>query len=215
MFFLKSRMKWIGLLGLVLSAFSLLVHFLLAGFTDDSISDYSIPVTLFSWRPVFDNPRFNRHTPLYRRLWGPTRHVESLLPYAIPRGYHSDPPARTNGFVFVRIQGGFHEIRNSIPDVVAVSRLLNATLVIPEIQSTTSSKGISSQFKSFAYLYNEEHFMASLANDVRVVKTLPKNLKWARRKKNRSLPLKSLTGLHLITTYTMFCLFSLNTRSLN
>ncbi|KAG7559314.1 GDP-fucose protein O-fucosyltransferase [Arabidopsis thaliana x Arabidopsis arenosa] len=181
--FLKSRMKWIGLLGLVLSAFSLLVHFLLAGFTDDSISDYSIPVTIFSWRPVFDNPRFARHTPLYRRLWGPTRHVETLLPDANPRGFHSDPPARTNGFVFVRIQGGFHEIRNSIPDVVAVSRLLNATLVIPEIQSTTSSKGISSQFKSFAYLYNEEHFMASIANDVRVVKTLPKNLKWARRKK--------------------------------
>ncbi|KAL1199588.1 O-fucosyltransferase 27 [Cardamine amara subsp. amara] len=181
--FLKSRMKWIGLLGLVLSIFSLLVHFLLAGFTNDSISDYSIPVTIFSWRPVFDNPRFARHTPLYRRLWGPTRHVEQLLPDANPRGFHSDPPGRTNGFVFVRIQGGFHEIRNSIPDVVAVSRLLNATLVIPEIQSTTSSKGISSQFKSFAYLYNEEHFMASIANDVRVVKTLPKNLKRARRKK--------------------------------
>jgi hypothetical protein len=29
-----------------------------------------------------------------------------------------------------------------ICDVVVVSRLLNATLVIPEIQSTTSSKGI-------------------------------------------------------------------------
>lgn len=26
----------------------------------------------------------------------------------------TDPPARTNGFVFVRIQGGFHEIRNSV-----------------------------------------------------------------------------------------------------
>lgn len=59
--FLKSRMKWIGLLGLVLSVFSLIVHFLLAGFTDDSISDYSIPITIFSWRPVFDNPRFARH----------------------------------------------------------------------------------------------------------------------------------------------------------
>ncbi|CAN8265853.1 unnamed protein product [Cochlearia groenlandica] len=182
-FFFKSRMKWIGLVGLVLSVFSLLLHFLLAGFTDDSISDYSIPVTIFSWRPVFDNPRFSPHTPLYRRLWGPTRYLETLLPDSKPRVYHSDPLVRTNGFVFVRIQGGFHEIRNSIPDVVAVSRLLNATLVIPEIQSTTSSKGISSQFKSFAYLYNEEHFMASIANDVRVVKTLPKNLKWARRKK--------------------------------
>lgn len=31
---------------------------------------------------------------------------------------------------------------SQICDVVVVSRLLNATLVIPEIQSTTSSKGI-------------------------------------------------------------------------
>jgi hypothetical protein len=41
----------------------------------------------------------------------------------------------------------------------------------------------SSEFKSFAYLYNEDQFMAALAKDVNIVKTLPKNLKWARRKK--------------------------------
>lgn len=83
----------------------------------------------------------------------------------------TDPRSQSNGYVFVRIQGGFHEIRNSVRikcsscvfninlwivvcmianillifqicDVVVISRLLNATLVIPEIQSTTSSKGI-------------------------------------------------------------------------
>lgn len=41
----------------------------------------------------------------------------------------------------------------------------------------------SSDFKSFAYLYDEDQFMAALAKDVNIVKTLPKNLKWARRKK--------------------------------
>lgn len=155
-------------------------------------------------------------------------------------------PVSGNGFIFVRIQGGFHEIRNSVSvtrllntassiwhlflslnffieknslqyftfpqicDVVVVARLLNASLVIPEIQSTTSSKGIrlisvsilitrfcytkdwltrcslmlcSTQFKSFAYLYNEDQFMVALAEDVKVVKTLPKDLKGARRKK--------------------------------
>ncbi|KAL0343756.1 UNVERIFIED_CONTAM: O-fucosyltransferase 27 [Sesamum angustifolium] len=95
----------------------------------------------------------------------------------------STPASQTNGFVFVRIRGGFHEIRNSICDAVLVARLLNATLVIPEIQSTTSSKGISTQFKSFAYLYNEDHFIAALAEYIRIVKTLPKDLKGARRKK--------------------------------
>ena len=41
----------------------------------------------------------------------------------------------------------------------------------------------SSEFKSFAYLYNEDQFMIALTKDVKIVKTLPKNLKGARRKK--------------------------------
>ncbi|KAI5591704.1 hypothetical protein BDE02_04G100100 [Populus trichocarpa] len=180
---IKSKMKWVGLVGLVLSAFSLFVHFLLARFTEEGITDYQSSVTIFSWRPVFENPDFAKNSPSYRRLWGPVRSLESLHPDANPRGYYTDPRSESSGYVFVRIQGGFHEIRNSICDVVVISRLLNATLVIPEIQSTTRSKGISSQFKSFAYLYNEDNFMAALVKDVKVVKTLPQNLKDARRLK--------------------------------
>lgn len=41
----------------------------------------------------------------------------------------------------------------------------------------------SSRFKSFAYLYNEDQFIVSLAKDVKIVRTLPKYLKGARRKK--------------------------------
>ncbi|XP_061948088.1 O-fucosyltransferase 27-like [Populus nigra] len=180
---IMSKMKWVGLVGLVLSAFSLFVHFLLARYTEEGISDYQSSVTIFSWRPIFENSDFAKNSPLYRRLWGQVRRLESLHPDANPRGYYADPRSESSGYVFVRIQGGFHEIRNSICDVVAISRLLNATLVIPEIQSTTSSKGISSGFKSFAYLYNEDQFMAALVKDVKVVKTLPQNLKGARRKK--------------------------------
>uniref|UniRef100_A0A6M2F6E1 O-fucosyltransferase family protein n=1 Tax=Populus davidiana TaxID=266767 RepID=A0A6M2F6E1_9ROSI len=178
-----SKMKWVGLVGLVLSAFSLFVHFLLARYTEEGISDFQSSVTIFSWRPIFENSDFAKNSPLYRRLWGQVRRLESLHPDANPRGYYADPRSESSGYVFVRIQGGFHEIRNSICDVVVISRLLNATLVIPEIQSTTSSKGISSEFKSFAYLYNEDQFMAALVKDVKVVKTLPQNLKDARRLK--------------------------------
>ena len=42
----------------------------------------------------------------------------------------------------------------------------------------------SSKFKSFSYLYNEEQFIAALTNDVIVVKSLPKSLKEARKRKN-------------------------------
>ncbi|KZV21022.1 hypothetical protein F511_17502 [Dorcoceras hygrometricum] len=185
--FFKSRLKWVGLIGLVLSAVSLFAHFLLARYTYGfAASEYhqSSSITIFSWRPIFENADFSSDTAFYRRLWGPVRPFDSIHPYANPRGHYVAPATQSNGFIFVRIQGGFHEIRNSICDVVVVARLLNATLVIPELQSTTSSKGISTQFKSFAYLYNEDQFMVALAEDVKVVKTLPKDLKGARRKKN-------------------------------
>ncbi|XAR51612.1 hypothetical protein NMG60_11006288 [Bertholletia excelsa] len=179
----KSRMKWVGLVGLVLSALSLVAHFLLARYTEQGVLEYQASITIFSWRPVFENADLSRTSPFHRRLWGPVRELESLYPLANPRGNYAAPILRTKGFMFVRIRGGFHEIRNSICDVVLVSRFLNATLVIPEIQSTTSSKGISSEFKSFAYLYNEDQFIAALANDIKIVKSLPKNLKGARKKK--------------------------------
>ncbi|KAF9624472.1 hypothetical protein IFM89_011480 [Coptis chinensis] len=186
MFLLKSKLKWVGLLGLILSAVSLFTHFLLARYTGPNNTidaSYQTTITIFSWRPIFENADVSRNGLRHRRLWGPVRPLQNLHPYANPRGNYEAPNSRTNGYIFVRIQGGFHEIRNSISDVVVVARLLNATLVIPEIQSTTSSKGISSGFKSFAYLYNEDQFIVALAKDVRVLKTLPKTLKLARRMK--------------------------------
>lgn len=55
----KSRMKWVGLVGIVLSAFSLFTHFFLARFTQDSISEFQSSITIFSWRPVFEHADFS------------------------------------------------------------------------------------------------------------------------------------------------------------
>lgn len=54
----KSKMKWVGLVGLILSVFSLLVHILLARFTEEGVSEYQSSITIFSWRPVFENADF-------------------------------------------------------------------------------------------------------------------------------------------------------------
>ncbi|XP_077223211.1 O-fucosyltransferase family protein [Tasmannia lanceolata] len=180
---MKSKMKWVALVGLVLSALSLSAHFLLARYTGKSIDVYQPPITIFTWRPIFENADLSRSGSIYKRLWGPVRPLESLHPHANPREKYEAPDLQTNGFVFVKIQGGFHEIRNSICDAVVVSRLLNATLVIPELQPTTSTKGISSDFKSFAYLYDDDQFIVALAKDVVVVRSLPKSFKAAKRKK--------------------------------
>ncbi|XP_031109151.1 O-fucosyltransferase 27-like isoform X1 [Ipomoea triloba] len=182
----SKKMKMVALVGLLVSAFSLVTHIRLARRTYmDAISDYrqSFVAVFSSGRRIFDNADLLKANPTYRRLWGAVRPLESLYPDANPGQNYAAPEPQSTGFIFVRIRGGFHEIRNSISDVVAVSRLLNATLVIPEILSTTSSKGISSQFKSFAYLYNEDHFMEALAKDITIVKALPPNLRDARIKK--------------------------------
>ncbi|GLJ18130.1 hypothetical protein SUGI_0320260 [Cryptomeria japonica] len=178
----KAKRKWAALIGLVLSLPSLVTHlFLFARYSSRELLDDRPIVEVLRWRPHFDTRNLPQGSFKYRKLWGPVKSLESLYPYAKPRGQFPAPSWHNNGYIFVKIQGGFREIRSSICDVVAVSRLLNATLVIPELQETTSTKGISSKFKSFGYLYNEDHFIAALANDVLVVKSLPKMFKNARK----------------------------------
>ncbi|GMY14262.1 protein EMBRYO SAC DEVELOPMENT ARREST 30 [Fagus crenata] len=117
-----------------------------------------------------------------KKIWGLVNSLDPLEPYANPRTTYPVPKEHSNLFIYAKIFGGFAKIRSSICDLVIISRLLNATLVIPEIQDSTRSKGISYKFKSFSYLYNEEQFIASLKNDIIIVKSLPENLKAVRRR---------------------------------
>ncbi|XP_074310703.1 protein EMBRYO SAC DEVELOPMENT ARREST 30 [Silene latifolia] len=176
----RSKIKWAALGGLVLSILSLAVHLILARYSYADLLQYT-PVHIFT-----DDLAISvAGTPVvgYKRLWGNVRFLQSLQPYSNPRTSFPDPSTRSNGFIYAKIFGGFEKIRNSIADLVAIARMLNATLVIPEIQESLRSKGISSSYTSFSYLYNEEQFVAALKNDVIIVKTLPSKLKEARKQK--------------------------------
>lgn len=55
----KSKLKWVGLFGLVLSAFSLFTHFLLARYSVGvTVSEYKSSITIFSWRPIVEIANF-------------------------------------------------------------------------------------------------------------------------------------------------------------
>lgn len=56
----KSKMKWVGLLGLVLSAISLFVHFLLARFTEGGVSEYHSSITIFPRRTIGESLNFSK-----------------------------------------------------------------------------------------------------------------------------------------------------------
>ncbi|XP_074330785.1 protein ESMERALDA 1-like isoform X2 [Apium graveolens] len=75
----------------------------------------------------------------------------------------------SNGYIYVEANGGLNQQRTSICNAVAVAAYLNATLVIPEFHYHSIWKD-SSEFKD---IYDEEFFLSTLKNDVRIVDKVP------------------------------------------
>ncbi|XP_024963084.1 O-fucosyltransferase 38 isoform X2 [Cynara cardunculus var. scolymus] len=105
---------------------------------------------------------------------------EKLWEAPFSAGLHScvNPTSRYQAFqegdhyITVRSNGGLNQMRTGIADMIAVSRMMNATLVIPELdrRSFWQDKSI------FSDIFDEDHFIDSLKHDVRIIKKLPPEL---------------------------------------
>ncbi|KAF2299164.1 hypothetical protein GH714_030869 [Hevea brasiliensis] len=120
-------------------------------------------------------------------LWQPrfftniTNKITQNTPFPLQVQVHAQPPpppppllrARnytSNGYLKVSCNGGLNQMRAAICDMVTVARLLNLTLVVPELDKTSFWADPS----NFEDIFNVKHFIDSLRDEVRIVRRVPK-----------------------------------------
>ncbi|KAJ6981992.1 hypothetical protein D5086_019874 [Populus alba] len=75
----------------------------------------------------------------------------------------------SNGYIYVEANGGLNQQRTSICNAVAVAGFLNATLLIPNFHYHSIWRDPS----KFEDIYDEDYFISTLENVVRVVDKIP------------------------------------------
>ncbi|KAK9270603.1 hypothetical protein L1049_026185 [Liquidambar formosana] len=111
----------------------------------------------------------------FHKLWKPPPNRD-FVPCVEPSPNYSSP-AESRGYLLVHTNGGLNQMRAGICDMVAVARIINATLVIPELDKRSFWQDTS----NFSDVFDEDHFVNSLADDVKVIKKLPKEMATAAR----------------------------------
>lgn len=86
-------------------------------------------------------------------------------------------PLEPSRYIQVFLDGGLNQQRMGICDAVAVAKILNATLVIPHLDINPVWKDTS----SFEEIFDVDHFINTLKDEVSIIKIPPKEYLWSTR----------------------------------
>lgn len=107
-------------------------------------------------------------------LWqNPYSATTSWKPCAERResGFSDLPPENeTTGYVLIHAEGGLNQQRIAICNAVAVAKIMNATLILPLLKQDQIWKDQT----KFEDIFDVDHFIDYLKDDVRIVRDIPK-----------------------------------------
>ncbi|KAK1554244.1 hypothetical protein Q3G72_009656 [Acer saccharum] len=86
-------------------------------------------------------------------------------------------PKIPQGYIQVFLDGGLNQQRMGICDAVAVAKILNAILVIPQLEVNPVWQDSS----SFTDIFDLDHFIFTLRDEISIVKEVPSEYSWSSR----------------------------------
>lgn len=132
----------------------------------------SIAVLLFCTFSLMTRIRENRllaeSQMNVEELWA-TRFSNGWRPSSVPGPEWKSPSPVKTGYLLVRCNGGLNQQRSAICNAVLAARIMNAILVLPELDTNSFWNDKS----GFTGIYDVDHFIKSLKNDVDIVRDLP------------------------------------------